>query len=165
MRQYLLDISERRQSPLLAREDGTSLIEVLIVMAILALVAAVALPSARGPDHTPSLRPVASDIAGRLRAARATALSENRDVAFAFDAESRTYVVEGTGPPQHLPPGTDLSITTARQFVRDAHEARLTFFADGTSSGGTIKMSQTQQSVSISIAWLTSAIEISWGVP
>ena len=39
------------------------------------------------------------------------------------------------------------------------------FFADGTSSGGTVKLSHAQQSVSIRIAWLTRAIEISWGVP
>lgn len=81
------------------------------------------MPAARGPEHTPSLRPVGSDIAARLRAARATALSENREVAFSFDGESRTYFVEGTGPPQHLPPATDLSIITAREYVRDAHEA------------------------------------------
>ena len=165
MRQSPLDIDDRRRSPPTAADDGTSLVEVLVVMAILALVAAVALPSMRGPDRTHSLRSVASDITARLRAARATALFENRDVAFTFDAETRTYLVEGTGSPQQLPPATDLSLTTAREFVRDAQEARLLFFADGTCSGGSIKLSHAQQSVTISIAWLTSAIEISWGAP
>src|SRR5262249_17024446 len=108
---------------------------------------------------------VGGDITRRLRAARATALAENRDMAFSFDAEARAYAVDGTGPPQQLPPAMALAITTAREFVRDAREARLLFFADGTSSGGTIKLSQAEQSVTISIAWLTSTIEIQWGSP
>jgi prepilin-type N-terminal cleavage/methylation domain-containing protein len=102
-----------------AVQDGVSLVELLVVMAILALVAAVALP-ARAPERGPSLAVLAADIAGKLRAARALAVAQARDVAFAFDVEARTYVVEGTGAPQTLPHATDLSITTARQFVRDA---------------------------------------------
>jgi len=154
-----------RWRPRFAADDGTSLMEVLIVMAILALAAALALPTLRSPARGQSLSSVAADITVRLRAARATALAENRDVAFSFDAEARAYAVDGTGPPQQLPPAMALAITTAREFVRDAREARLLFFADGTSSGGTIKLSQAEQSVTISIAWLTSTIEIQWGSP
>jgi general secretion pathway protein H len=161
MRRELPRIGPRR----LAADNGTSLLEVLIVMAILALVAAVALPSLRAPDRAQSLTAVAADITGRLRAARATALAENRDVAFSFDAETRAYAVEGIGPPQQLPPAMDLAITTAREFARDARDARLLFFADGTSSGGTIKLSHAEQSVTISIAWLTSTIAIARGSP
>jgi len=145
-------------------EDGVSLVELLVVMAILALVATVALP-ARAPERGPSLAVLAADIAGKLRAARALAVAQSRDVAFAFDAEARTYVVEGAGAPQTLPQATDLSITTAREFVRDAKEARLTFFGDGTSSGGTIRLAHRQRSVNINVAWLTSAVEIAWDVP
>jgi general secretion pathway protein H len=155
----------RQHAAIAAPDEGTTLIEVLIVMAILALVAAVALPSVRLPDRAHSLRSIAADIAGRLRAARATALSENREVAFAFDAETRAYAVEGTGPPQPLPPAIDISITTAREFVRDAQDVKVMFFADGTSSGGAIKLTEARQSVTITIAWLTAAIEISWGRP
>jgi general secretion pathway protein H len=165
MSQGTPEIKKPRGSGLADCDRGTSLIEVLVVMAILVLVAVVALPSQRGPRPVYSLAAVATDLAARLRAARATALSENRDVVFSYDAETRTYVVEGTGPPQRLPPETDLSITTARQFVRDAQEARLLFFADGTSSGGTIKLAHAQQSITISIAWLTSVIEVSSGPP
>jgi type II secretion system protein H len=74
----------RQHADIAAPDEGTTLIEVLIVMAILALVAAVALPSVRAPDRAHSLRSIAADIAGRLRAARATALWENREVAFAL---------------------------------------------------------------------------------
>jgi len=154
-----------RRTAIAATDQGSSLIEVLIVMAILALVAAVALPSVRPPDRAHSLRSIAADIAGRLRAARATALAENREVAFAFDAERRAYAVEGTGPPQPLPPAIELSITTAREFVREAQDVKVVFFADGTSSGGAIKLSEAQQSVTITIAWLTAAVEISGGSP
>jgi len=146
-------------------DEGTTLIEVLVVMAILALVAAVALPSVRLPNRAHSLRSIAADIAGRLRAARATAISENREVAFALDVESRAYAVEGTGAAQPLPATIAISITTAREFVRDAQAVKVQFFADGTSSGGAITLTEARQSVTITIAWLTAAIEISWGSP
>jgi len=162
-----------RQDPSQARgaagiagnDEGSTLIEVLVVMSILALVVAVALPSLRVPDRAHSLRSIAADIAGRLRAARATALSDNREVAFAFDAETRAYAVEGTGAPRPLPATVAISITTAREFVRDAQDVKVLFFADGTSSGGAIKLTEERQSVTITIAWLTAAIEISWGSP
>jgi general secretion pathway protein H len=162
-----------RQAPSKARghvaiagdDEGTTLIEVLVVLAILALVAAVALPSLRLPDRSHSLRSIAADMAGRLRAARVTAISENREVAFAFDAETRAYAVEGTPAPQPLPATIEISITTAREFVRDAQGVKVLFFADGTSSGGAIKLTEARQSVTITIAWLTAAIEISWGSP
>jgi general secretion pathway protein H len=155
----------QRHAAITGGDEGTTLIEVLVVMAILALVAAVALPSVRLPDRVHSLRSIAADIAGRLRAARAIAISENREVAFAFDAETRAYTVEGTGTPQPLPATIEISITTAREFVRDAQDVKVLFFADGTSSGGAIKLVEARQSVTITIAWLTAAIEISWGSP
>jgi hypothetical protein len=49
--------------------------------------------------------------------------------------------------------------------VRDAQDVKVVFFADGTSSGGAIKLTEARQSVTITIAWLTAAIEISWGRP
>jgi general secretion pathway protein H len=138
---------------------------VLVVMAILALVAAVALPSVRLPSRGPPLGLVAADIAAKLRAARALAIAENREAAFAFDAQARTYAVEGTGRPEPLPAGAGLSITTARQLVRGSEEARLLFFADGTSSGGTIRLSHERRSVAITVEWLTGVVDVKWEAP
>jgi general secretion pathway protein H len=138
---------------------------VLVVMAILALVTAVALPSVRLPGRGPPLGLVAVDIAAKLRAARAMAVAQNREIAFAFDTQARTYAVEGTGRPEPLPPGADLSITTARQLVRGSEEARLVFFSDGTSSGGTIRLSHERRSVAITVTWLTGVVDVRWEAP
>jgi general secretion pathway protein H len=146
-------------------EDGTSLIELLVVLAILALVAAVALPRAHMPGRGPSLRLVASDVAAELRTARSMAIAQNRDVAFAFDTETRTYGVAGTGAPQALPAAIDLLVTTARTQFGETKDAHLVFFSDGTSSGGTIQLSDQRQSVAIGVEWLTGAVHIERGAP
>jgi general secretion pathway protein H len=142
-----------------------TLVEVLVVMAILAMVAAVAMPSVRLPSRGPPLGLVAADIAAKLRAARALAIAQNREIAFAFDAKVRTYAVDGIGRPEPLPSEADLSIRTARQLVRGSEEARLVFFADGTSSGGTIRLTHDRRSVAITVAWLTGVVDVAWEAP
>jgi general secretion pathway protein H len=146
-------------------EDGSSLIELLVVLAILALVATIALPGAQMPGQAPSIRLVAADVATRLRAARTMAIVEQREVAFAFDSGTRTYGVAGMGAPHALPAAVDVSVTTARQYVRDAGEARLVFYSDGTSSGGTIQLTDRQQRVAIGVEWLTGAVHIERNPP
>jgi general secretion pathway protein H len=146
-------------------EDGMLLIELLVVLAIMALVAAIALPGTPRLGRGSPLGLVASDIGAKLRAARSMAIAQNHDVAFVLDADKRTYGVAGTGARQTLPAAIDLSVTTARPHIREAKEARLIFFSDGTSSGGTIRLTDQHQSVAIGVAWLTGAVHIERGTP
>lgn len=146
-------------------QDGALLIELLVVIAILALVSTIALPRAQMLGRGPSLGLVASDMAAKLRAARSLAIAQNRDVAFALDTHARSYGIVGTGPPQTLPAGTDLSVTAARPYIRDVQDVQLVFFSDGTSSGGTIRLIAEQRLVAISVEWLTGAVRIERGAP
>jgi general secretion pathway protein H len=165
-RRLRLTLAERRRTAGAGgAEDGSSLIELLVVLAILALMAAIALPGARMPGQAPSLRLVAADIAAKLRAARSFAIAQQREVAFAFDTRARTYGVAGLGAPRALPAAVDVSMTTARQYVRDAGEARLVFYSDGTSSGGTIRLADQHQRVVIGVGWLTGAVQIDRDAP
>ena len=148
-----------------ATENGSLLIELLVVLAILALVAAIALPGTPILGRRPSLSLVAADIAARLRAARSVAIARNRDVVFALDPERRTYGVAGVGVPQTVPATVGLSVTTARTLIRENREAQLVFFRDGTSTGGTIRLADQHQSVAIGVEWLTGAVHIERGAP
>jgi general secretion pathway protein H len=146
-------------------EEGWSLIELLVVLAIVALVVTIALPGALTPSQGPSLRLVATDIAVRLRAARSMAVAQNREVAFALDTTARTYGVDGMDAPRALPATVDVLITTARQYVRESEAARLVFFSDGTSSGGRIRLTDRRQRIAIGVEWLTGAVHIERDAP
>jgi general secretion pathway protein H len=140
--------------------DGTLLIELLVVLAILALVAAIALPGTPMLSRGPPLGLAASDIAAKLRASRSMAIALNRDVAFALNTDTRTYGVAGMGAPQALPAAVNVSVTTARAYIRETKETHLVFFSDGTSSGGTIRLTDQHQSVAIGVEWLTGVVHI-----
>lgn len=145
-------------------EDGSSLLEMLVVLAILALVAAVALPGVM-TRRDPSLRLLAADMAVKMRAARTMAVTESREVAFAFDTGTRTYGVAGLGAAKTLPAAVELTMTTARQYLRDGGEARLVFYGDGTSSGGTIVLAGPGQRVAIAVDWLTGVVRVERNAP
>jgi general secretion pathway protein H len=153
----------RRPAKTGGAEDGMSLIELLVVLAVLALVAAIALPRAQTLGRGPSVGMVASDIAVKLRTARSLAIAQNRDVSFVLDTDTRTYDVAGTGAPQSLPAAVDLSVTTARSHIREIKETHLVFFSDGTSSGGTIRLTDHHQTVAVVVEWLTGAVHIERG--
>jgi hypothetical protein len=73
--------------------------------------------------------------------------------------------VVGIGAPQALPATADVSMTTARQYVRESTEARLIFFSDGTASGGTIRLTDRRQRIAIGVEWLTGAVHIERDAP
>jgi hypothetical protein len=49
--------------------------------------------------------------------------------------------------------------------VRETGEARLVFYSDGTSSGGTIRLTDQHEQVAIGVAWLTGAVHVDRNAP
>jgi len=72
-------------------EQGTSLIEIAVVLIIFSIVLAFALPVVANSIRSYNLRSAADHLAERMSAVRALAMAQNRTVAFAFNNGSGQY--------------------------------------------------------------------------
>ncbi|SRR5579862_3409339 len=121
-----------------ALETGFTLLELLVVLAIMGIVGVLAVPL--------SVRAVE---AARLRAdARALALSLR---GFQQEARSRqsTIVLDDASLRLKLP-------RDAAVILKDG--APLIYFADGTSGGGSLRLSEHGRSLDLEIAWMTGEV-------
>lgn len=94
-------------------ERGFTLLEMLVVVAIIATMAAVALPSISNYMRHYRIRGAASDVAGELQTTRSKAIMTNTNAGVTFvtvDADSYRFVQEDLPAGEQLSPLRDLPI-------------------------------------------------------
>ena len=141
-------------------DQGVSLIEMLVVLAIVAIAYVIAVPSVRGSARGLETRAFAHDLVSHLRAARASAISRGRSVGVSIDVAHRQYTTETDGRVTKLPDDLVLTVTSARQMSREQGVARLLFFPDGSSSGGRIELQRGSQRLAVAVEWLIGTARI-----
>jgi len=137
---------------------GFTLVELLVVLAVMALVLTVAGPMVSKALPGAQLKTAARDLAAGLRYARNRAISINRSTAFVLDTETRRYRVAGEPEIRTLPAAFAVSFLTARSQLEDAHTGRIKFFPDGSSTGGEITLSDGARTFRVSVDWLLGRI-------
>jgi general secretion pathway protein H len=128
------------------RTAGYTLLELLVVLAMIGFVAALAAPLAGNAVASATLNADARSLATYLRSEQQIARSEQRVVGIGNGADARALLERSAG----LSPQAQLTIA----------DAPLEFFADGTASGGRVTLREDGRTKTVAVAWLTGAIAI-----
>ena len=128
-----------------------SLLELMIVLAILALAGSFAIPSMLDWRHGMRLRAAANEIRNDFELARLRAVKENTDVTVQFDPSSGRYQVtyndDGGNPvlvkSHSLPTGVQIATGNAA-YTLDSYGHRAIFGSRGTASPGTLVLTNSK---------------------
>jgi len=114
-------MNPNRPSP---RESGFSMIELVVVVGLIVIMAAMAIPNIAGFIRNYRIRGAVQQVAGEIQTARNKAISRNTNAGVVFrimDSDSyRIWVTDnndpaGLGPLRQLPPGVVFNVATGTQ--------------------------------------------------
>jgi len=139
---------------------GVTLLELLIVIALMAIVAGFVLPMFGGPVSTSELRATARQLAAGLRLARSEALAERRETFLVVDVAGKRFKVDRDPAEHRLSPKIDIKLFTAQNDLIDNNVGSIRFFPDGGSNGGRITVASGERKFDVDVDWLTGRVAI-----
>lgn len=142
------------------RQQGFTLLELLVVLLIMGLMLTLAPPVFERVMPGVGLKSAAREIAGGLREARGVAIRDNRDIALIVDTEKKAFSLAGDPRVHELDPDLAVRLTTAASERTGETAAGIRFFPDGTSTGGRVSLSRNERTYHVVVDWLTGRIEI-----
>ena len=140
--------------------EGFALIEILCVLAIIGLLAAIILPAIPRSTTRAKLESYAVETAALLKADRNTALRRQIRVATQVDAEARAIRSGVTGRIVRMPNDVTMQAMLASRCADRAVGRSIEFFPSGMSCGGTIALARPGMGYEVRVNWLTGGVEI-----
>lgn len=141
-------------------ERGFALIEILAVLAIIGLLAAIILPAVPRGTSRSKLESYAVETAALLKADRAAALRKRVRVTTQVDAVARSVRSGSTGRTVTLPADVSLDAMLASRCADRPAGQAIDFFPSGTSCGGVLAMARPGMSYEVRVNWLTGGVDI-----
>jgi len=142
---------------------GFTLVELLVVLAMIALLVALARPMYSAAVPGARVRTEILDLAMSLRQSRNRAISSGKIIVAEFDTEHARYAI---GPDiVELPASTQLfaaqrGINPIQTLATDDPIVRLEFYPDGSSTGASVELRKASASWRIDVDWLTGRIRV-----
>lgn len=140
--------------------DGFTLLEVVCVVAIVTILAAIVIPAIPRGTSRVRLESYAIETAAMLKADRNAAIRNRMQIATEVDAPSRVIRSGATGRVIKVPDDVAFDAVLAARCNQRADGATIRFFASGMSCGGAIALTRLGVGYEIRINWLTGGIEV-----
>ena len=142
-------------------EAGFTLLEMVCVLAIVALLAAILLPRLPGATSRPQLEAYALEIAGLLKADRNAALWHHRgSVAAMVDARERTVRSGSSAHVVQVPDDVVFDTLLPQRCNGKPAFSAISFFATGMSCGGVIRLTRFGSGFEVRVNWLTGGVDV-----
>jgi general secretion pathway protein H len=141
-------------------EKGFALIEILCVLAIISMLAAIILPAFPRSTTRARLESLAVETAAILKADRSAALRRHMQVATIVDAPERAIRSGATGRILRLPSDVTVDAALAVRCADREAGRSIDFFPSGMSCGGSIALARPGMGYEIRVNWLTGGVEI-----
>ena len=142
------------------RQAGVTLLELLIVIALMGIIAALVVPMFGGPVSTSELRATARQLAAGLRLARSEAVSERRETFLVVDVAGKRFKVDREAREHALSSKVDLKLFTAQNDLVSENVGSIRFYPDGGSNGGRITVASGARKFDVDVDWLTGRVAI-----
>lgn len=140
---------------------GFTLLELLVVLTLASLLLAVVTPRFAALLPGAELKSYSQQTAALLRLARSQAISRGEEVALIFDSELRETRLTQPRLGFTWPDGLNLVLKPRAQGQLEQLEPspRITFYPDGRTEGGEVRITSATRQYRIQIDWLTGRIQ------
>ena len=149
-----------RDDASLKRARGVSLLEMLLVLALIAIASTLAAMALTGGLDGMRMRSSAKEIAAQMRYTRALAISTGKPQRFAIDPEGHRWQAPNRKPGR-VADSLGVRFTGAREAQARAGEGGILFFPDGASTGGRVQLQAKRAAWRIDVGWLTGQVKLS----
>ena len=152
-------MTSRRRARMSSRV-GFTLIEMLAVLAIIALIAGLSTQLARPPAPRLRVEAAARALCAAARATRSRAIATRQETTLFFDLARKTFYSPAGGETA-LPSEARVDVSFATGQRRSGSGAGIVFFPSGGSTGGDITIEISGNRAIIEVNWLTGATRCS----
>jgi general secretion pathway protein H len=141
-------------------ERGFTLLEMVCVLAVIAMLAAVLLPLIPHQTSRSRLQAYALQTATLLKADRNAAIRHQTEVATLVDTGTRSIRSGVTTEMIRIPDDVRFDTLLPQSCRQHAALSTISFFANGMSCGGMIALTRLDTGYEVRVNWLTGRIEI-----
>jgi general secretion pathway protein H len=141
-------------------EAGVTLLEMVCVLAIIGMLALIALPRLPLSTSQPRLEAYALEVAALLKADRNAALARGRNINSLVDARDRTVRSGSSVEAVRVPNDVVFDALLPQRCNGRPAFSTISFFGDGISCGGAIRLTRSGSGFEVRVNWLTGDIDI-----